>query len=124
MALGRRLSVHLSIRLSTHACLLRDHTVPSAELLGAGGAVWQGHQACERKPSTTKLVLYLMVFHGASGSAREQCPERGEAAWRLHLLVLKVKEGDWIFFFSGIPLETRQGRSRCLGPWAGRGYRA
>lgn len=123
MALGRRLSVHLSICLSTHACLLCDHTVPSAELLGAGGAVWQGHQACERKPSTIKLVLYLMVFHGASGSAREQCPERGEAARRLHLLVLKVKEGDWIFF-SGISLETRQGRSRCLGPRAGRGCRA
>lgn len=38
-------------------------------------------------------------------------------------LVLKVKEGDWILF-SRISLETRQGKSRCLGPQAGRGCRA
>lgn len=56
-SLEDELSVHLCICLSTHACLICDHIVPSAEILDAGGTVWQGHQACERKPSMIKLVL-------------------------------------------------------------------
>lgn len=42
MVLGRRLSACLSTRVSIHSYLICAHTVSSAEILGAGGIVWQG----------------------------------------------------------------------------------